>query len=97
MARLDFVRDFTVEMKTKWMIVTQTSDMMTYGSSGGMPRSAWPLSAEPFQAQHGIPPEDRQIIMSVVSVSIILYCFENEHIGAENKIANLVRSAIVNN
>ena len=65
-------------------------------SSGGMPRSAWQItssayasawqiisSAVSFHAEHGIPPQDRQIIMSQVSklllnldYHMILYCIQ---------------------
>ena len=65
-------------MKTKSMIRVQTSDMMIGRAEGEMTclRGNWPTahaSAVNYQAGHGIPPFDRQIITSEVSDQIILY------------------------
>ena len=58
------------------MIAAQTSDMMICRSSGGTLHSAWQLTASAvnYQAERDIPPSDRQLILSEVWASIILYC-----------------------
>ena len=59
-------------MKVKSMIEAQTAVMMICWSSGGMPHSAWQLTASAYalvvnyQAEHGIPCLDRQIILSEI-------------------------------
>ena len=68
-------------MKTKSMIAVQTSDIIICRSSGGMPHPAWLLttmayaSGVSYQAEQGIPPSDRKIIMSEDWASIVLYRF----------------------
>ena len=59
----------------KSMIGAQTLDMMIFRSSGETPCSAWRLtaSAANYQAEHGIPTLEQQIIMSEVWASIILH------------------------
>ena len=78
------------------MIETQTLDMVIGWSSGGMPRSAWQLtasaypSAVSYQAEHGLPPSDRQIILSVRSLSLDHVIVSNDHVS-HGSILNVCR------
>ena len=80
-------------MKTKLMIEVQTSDMMICRSSGGLPNPAWLLttmayaSAVSYQAEQGISPSDRQITMSEVWTSIILYCSHSLSLSLNFKLS----------
>ena len=55
---------------THYEIEAETSDMVICRSEGGMP-----CFAGNYRAERGMLPEDRQIIMSEVSASIIDFVF----------------------